>query len=56
MEWISVDDRLPKREGTYWCYVAETNSQRSGYFVDWSQLFIGRGVTHWMPLPNKPLK
>ena len=56
-EWISVEERLPEREGTYLvytykgaikfgdfrCYYAENDSPQFDYYV-----------THWMPLPEAP--
>ena len=57
-EWISVEDRLPVREGKY--LVCTTNGNIGvGNFID----YYGKGthlcfdcwaVTHWMPLPEPP--
>ena len=57
-EWISVDERLPDREGKY--LVCTTNGNIGvGDFID----YYGKGthlcfdcwaVTHWMPLPEAP--
>lgn len=57
-EWISVDERLPNREGKY--LVCTTNGNIGvGNFID----YYGKGtclcfdcwaVTHWMPLPEPP--
>lgn len=57
-EWISVDERLPEREGKY--LVCTTNGNIGvGNFID----YYGKGthlcfdcwaVTHWMPLPEPP--
>ena len=55
--WISVEDRLPEREGTYLvytykgaikfgdfrCYYAKNDNPQFDYYV-----------THWMPLPEAP--
>ena len=55
--WISVDERLPEREGTYLvytykgaikfgdfrCYYAKNDNPQFDYYV-----------THWMPLPEAP--
>ena len=56
-EWISVEERLPDREGTYLvytykgaikfgdfrCYYAKNDNPQFDYYV-----------THWMPLPEAP--
>ena len=57
-EWISVDERLPDREGKY--LVCTTNGNIGvGNFIN----YYGKGlhlcfdcwaVTHWMPLPKAP--
>ena len=57
-EWISVDERLPDKEGKY--LVCTTNGNIGvGDFID----YYGKGthlcfacwaVTHWMPLPEAP--
>lgn len=55
--WISVEERLPEREGTYLvytykgaikfgdfrCYYAKNDNPQFDYYV-----------THWMPLPEAP--
>jgi hypothetical protein len=56
MEWISVEDRLPKDyqlvivdggvarlQGDFWYSYTGSN----GRFITWR-------VTHWMPLPEPP--
>ena len=57
-EWISVDERLPEREGKYLVCTANGNIG-VGNFID----YYGKGthlcfdcwvVTHWMPLPEAP--
>jgi hypothetical protein len=56
-EWISVEERLPEREGTYLvytykgaikfgdfrCYYAKNDNPQFDYYV-----------THWMPAPEPP--
>lgn len=62
MEWISVNDRLPEKEGVYLCwdvpYSPSVNSPAFGYF---DGLFFETdiaddcsNVTHWMVLPDPP--
>ena len=52
-QWISVDERLPDREGRYL-----TINEEGSYWCDaWSPLHNWTGalkITHWMPLPAPP--
>lgn len=61
MEWISVNDRLPKDNGRLQVFLV-CRSQHSAtnrsvlleteFFTD---KFAGRNnITHWMPLPEPP--
>ena len=58
-EWISVDERLPEREGKY---LVATFDRRVGignlidYYCDGDLSFDNYKVTHWMPLPEPPKK
>lgn len=68
MEWISVKDRLPDKEGFYLVYspIQQNNhvlSVDGGRAVHMSSdlhidIFFENGflkfVTHWMPLPKQP--
>ena len=60
-EWISVEERLPEREGKYLGYtikgtIAICNYQ--SYFITkegaLSKPQFDYWVTHWMPLPEPP--
>jgi len=65
-KWISVEDELPKNEGSYlvFIYRPETvwhNKQVIAYFnLDtdgkyyWNLNPVIHGVTHWQPLPEPP--
>ncbi len=66
-KWISVKDRLPKKNGQYLCnyhfgeYPKMTFTQVLDYYatdiVPHFQHTLGDGsmkVTHWMPLPEPP--
>lgn len=63
-EWISVEDRLPEKDGRYLCrygfgsidylitgclsYIATDQEPH------WQHASMGLIVTHWMPLPEPP--
>lgn len=67
--WISVNDRLPEESGRYLGYLTElkclgnsystinvafnTNHKDSTAWTDQGEVL--QYITHWMPLPNKPL-
>lgn len=61
MEWISVEERLPKNQQRVIYYFELTGAHVGAYYdsVD-GPLFVGdKGyltddVTHWMPLPEPP--
>lgn len=67
-EWISVEDRLPDKEGDYLVfivdYLGETRMETMKLFrwanrFDWSAHMGSRWedsntITHWMPLPEPP--
>ena len=59
-EWISVDERLPDKEGTYLTYTDKDNVDLDIFCIYsshgtkfWSGERRGK-VTHWMPLPEAP--
>ena len=59
IEWISVQDRLPKNHTQVLCYfkyepegpdiICENTYHKSGKWLS-----DGDKVTHWMPLPEPP--
>ena len=56
-EWISVDDRMPNREGTYLVYTWKGHILMCNcfdYFLNGKLRFDNYTVTHWMPLPEPP--
>lgn len=59
-EWVSVEDRLPETESVILVYTISEYIQ-TAYLEASSRLWVGIGnyrqpkVTHWMPLPQKPL-
>lgn len=58
-EWISVDERLPERDGDYVLVTDGTNvdinrffrNRTMGTFIFGPKCF---DVTHWQPLPEPP--
>ena len=64
--WVKVSDGLPEEAGRYLCWVTEQNDLGKSGFVwnccfhiheeSWSDNLKEMRVTHWMPLPQKPLK
>jgi len=63
-EWISVEDRLPEIaewSGNRVLVYTEEGSIHTGRYEgevagDWVDLYNDSGeITHWMPLPEKPL-
>lgn len=50
--WTSVDDELPKEDGTYWFYNSETQGVYASYF--WADLTLNENISHWMRI-KKPV-
>ena len=57
--WISVDDEMPEKEGsylTYWddgtieAFDCSTDHNGETYFI----IICSTRITHWMPLPDAP--
>jgi len=62
-EWISVEDRLPEKRGSYLVYspayygmtIMEYYLDMDGYARWWfDDSSPTSGNTHWMPLPDPP--
>ncbi|MBS9780334.1 MAG: DUF551 domain-containing protein [Moraxellaceae bacterium] len=52
--WISVDDRLPHKDGWYLVYfrfLCEIKKFSNG---EWQNQRLGSTITHWQPLPQPP--
>lgn len=67
MEWISVKDRLPDRDGNYLCcfqtgYIYTEMYDNNGFYdyepefisTEYEKIYHNNIVTHWMPLPEPP--
>lgn len=70
MNWISVKDRLPNRNGCYLvfrphyhtnhggsvtiCYFGGTGAWYDDDKANFEELLSPTNVTHWMPLPEAP--
>lgn len=53
--WISVDERLPKKDGEYvLVYIPKHNEVFQAFLCDneWIGAPTGEEVTHWMPIPK----
>ena len=65
-EWISVEDRLPEKSGTYLVHYHDDiigeyvitreywEKQRKFAPMEYFEEHTGRKVMHWMPLPSPP--
>ncbi len=52
--WVSVDDRLPNKDGWYLVYfrfLCEIKKFSNG---EWQNQRLGSKITHWQPLPQPP--
>jgi len=62
MEWISVEDELPKEQSWVLVYADGAMNCMAYYKGEWKEwtsaqahnIVIG-SITHWMPLPDKPI-
>lgn len=62
MKWISVNDKLPEKQGNYLVYTeedgvfsAEYNPKRErSPWTDDYEGYCDLDVTYWMPLPEPP--
>ena len=58
-KWISVEERLPKSEGSYLVYRKDAMGQMyvdiTGYYYGdlWTHIWRNE-VTHWMSMPEPP--
>ena len=56
-EWISVEERLPDQDGKYLSYTRKGFTVLSYYYALEGEFgFEHWDVTHWMPLPEPPMK
>lgn len=59
-EWISVDERLPEKDGSYLVHSGKSNAVYAAHFWKrdgrWSGKSINLFITHWQPLPEPPTK
>ena len=52
-EWISVDDRLPEKDGAY-IVVGRNRTPHIAHFYTGKNGFSNPYTTHWMPFPEPP--
>ena len=58
-DWISVEERLPKRTGKYLVFTYNRRLYIGDFidhYCDGNPQFDDYKVTHWMPLPEPPKK
>lgn len=54
-EWISVDDRMPEKDGKYLVWRVKYNGKHGYDCVDFlGDDFWSARVLYWMPLPEPP--
>lgn len=57
-KWISANDRLPEKNGSYLVCSAKTGKVYTAHFyVDgqiWSGVSSNKYICYWMPLPEPP--
>lgn len=57
MNWTSAKDDLPKKDGFYWCYLAECPPQsypQQAIRYKEKRWWTSWVVSHWMELPEPP--
>ena len=53
--WISVEERLPDRSGTY-LVIGKNGTPHTAHFYADAPKFSNRYVRFWMPLPEAPVE
>ena len=56
-EWISIDDRLPEKDGKYIVHNKSGMVFQAKYYScpkTWGMRDKGSHITHWMPMPEPP--
>lgn len=57
-EWISVEERLPEKDGSYLVHSGKSNTVYAAHFGKrdgrWSGKSKNLFITHWMPMPELP--
>jgi len=56
MVWVSVKNRLPTKEGTYFTHYQDGRIGTGTFFFDAKRFNRSNsgGVIHWMPIPEPP--
>jgi hypothetical protein len=55
-EWISVEERLPDKQG-HFLIVDKEGQMNTAFYTPrfgWFSHFRIKNITHWMPLPEAP--
>ena len=57
-EWISVEEKLPEKDGSYLVHSGKSNTVYAAHFGKrdgrWSGKSKNLFITHWMPMPELP--
>ena len=55
VEWISVEERLPEKDGLY-IIVGRSGTPHAAHYYTGKRGFSNPYATHWMPMPEPPPK
>ena len=57
-EWVSVEEKLPEKDGSYLVHSGKSNTVYAAHFGKrdgrWSGKSKNLFITHWMPMPELP--
>ena len=53
VEWISVEERLPEKDGLY-IIVGRSGTPHAAHYYTGKNGFSNPYATHWMPMPEPP--
>ena len=53
VEWVSVSERLPEKDGLY-IIVGRSGTPHAAHYYTGKRGFSNPYATHWMPMPEPP--